>query len=82
MLDYLDFLGPEVKLYVKSKENFKTGLGALPLYLFMLIITIAAFIGFGCDIFYRMKPKVSFNRIVNDQTQNYNIADQNFLFSI
>jgi hypothetical protein len=81
MLTRFDFLGPEVKLSVTSKENFKTGAGALA-SLFMLIVTIAAFMGFGSDIFKREKPKVTFNRVVDEGTPIYNITDNNFLFAL
>ncbi len=81
MFNFIDILGPEIKLTIKSESNFKTSFGAWST-LCLLLLIFAAFLGFGSDIFVRKKPKVTFNRIVNDQLPFKNITGSNFLFAM
>lgn len=81
MLMYIDYLGPEVGLTQNSSKRFQTKFGG---FASMLLIFIAgiAFFGFGRDIFERKKPRVTFNRIINDETPYLLMTEKNFLFAI
>lgn len=49
---------------------------------FIFFTGIGAFLGFGIDIFYKEKPKVTFNRNTNDGLPSTIINERNFLFTI
>jgi hypothetical protein len=78
----LDFLGPEVQFNIKNHRIYKTKSGGIA-SLFLLGVAVLAFLGFGRDIFEKKQPRVTFNRITDDQDiQQKNLTQSNFLFSI
>jgi hypothetical protein len=81
MLKFIDLLGPETKLTIEKKSNFKSNFGGL-MTLLIILIFIAAFIGFGIDVIQKMKPRVTFNRIKNPRLPEFNLTDDNFLFTL
>jgi len=50
--------------------------------IFLFFSGVGAFLGFGMDIFYKEKPKITFNRIIIDEEPAWNMTDRNFLFGI
>jgi hypothetical protein len=81
MLKFIDLIGPEPKLTIENKSNYKSNFGGL-MTLLIILIFIAAFIGFGIDIIQKMKPRVTFNRIKNPRIPEYYLSDDNFLFTL
>jgi hypothetical protein len=80
MLKLIDLIGPEPGLTIEKKSIFKSHFGGL-MTLFVIFIFIAAFIGFGIDIIQRKKPRVTFNRIKNQNNPEYTFTDSNFFFT-
>jgi hypothetical protein len=81
MFKRMDLLGPEPKLTIEMKSNFKSNFGGV-MTLLMIFIFIGAFIGFGIDIIQKMKPRVTFNRIKNPRIPEFNLTDDNFFFTL
>jgi hypothetical protein len=81
MFKVIDLLGPEPKLTIESKSNYKSNFGGL-MTLLIIFIFIAAFVGFGIDIIQKRKPRVTFNRIKNQKIPEYNFTDDNFFFTL
>jgi hypothetical protein len=81
MLKFIDLIGPEPKLTIEKKSNYKSNFGGL-MTLLIILIFIAAFIGFGIDIIQKMEPRVTFNRIKNPRLPEFNLTDDNFLFTL
>jgi hypothetical protein len=81
MLKFIDLIGPEPKLTIENKSNFKSSFGGL-MTLLISFIFISAFIGFGIDIIQKIKPRVTFNRIKNPRLPEFNLTDDNFLFTL
>ncbi len=81
MLFFLDFLGPDIGLTIKRNRKFRSNFGGVA-SLLLILITGATFFGFGRDIFERRKPRVTFNKIIHDETPNIVMTENNFLFAI
>ncbi len=81
MLKHIDVLGPPVTLTIESNSFLKSYFGAI-MSILLFFTGIGAFLGFGNDIFYKEKPKVTFNRNINEGLPEMIINDKNFLFSI
>lgn len=71
----------QVCLTVNSNKLFTTNFGGI-LSIILTLIASSAFFGFGKDIFERKKPRVSFNRIINDEKSFSIITEKSFLFTI
>jgi hypothetical protein len=80
MLKFLDFLGPNISLNINQSSNFKSSIGGLMTILISIVFLIV-FFGFGNDIFYKRKPRVTFNRVINDRVPYHEFKDDNFLFT-
>jgi hypothetical protein len=81
MLASFDFLGPQIILSVQNNRIHKTSFGGIA-SLAILLIFCFAFLGFGQDMFYRVMPRVSFNKVVSESLPLKIINDRNFLFTI
>jgi hypothetical protein len=81
MFKIIDLIGPDAKLTIEKKGNYKSNLGGL-MTLLMTLIFVAAFIGFGIDIIHKKKPRVTFNRLKNPRLPEYNLTEDNFLFTL
>jgi hypothetical protein len=81
MLKIIDFIGPEPKLTIEKKSNFKSNFGGI-MTLLIIFISLAALVGFGIDIIQKMKPRVTYNRIKNPQIPEFNLTDDNFFFTL
>lgn len=81
MLTSFDFLGPQIILSVQNNRIHKTTFGGFASLIILLIFCLA-FLGFGQDMFYRIMPRVSFNKVVSDTLPMKVINDRNFLFTI
>ncbi len=81
MFKHIDVLGSPVILTIESNSFFKTYFGAIMSTL-LFFTGIGAFLGFGMYIFYKEKPKVTFNRNIKDGLTYTSIDDKNFLFTI
>jgi hypothetical protein len=78
----IDFLGPELNFKIQQHRIFKTRFGGIA-SLLLLGLAILAFLGFGRDIFEKKQPRVTFNRITDDEDiQKKFLTHSNFLFSI
>ena len=55
-IKYIDIIGPPITLKVKNSDTLKTSLGGFA-SLLLYIILIAAFFGFGKDIYYKIIPQ-------------------------
>lgn len=81
MYKLIDVLGQSIPLTIESNNHMKTNFGAF-MSIFLFLVGIGTFLGFGIDIFYKLKPRLNFNRNINDAIPNMTITDRNFLFSI
>lgn len=81
MLESIDILGQPMTFTVKKQKNFKTNFGGIA-SIFLVFIAGITFFGFGRDIFEKLKPKVTFNRIVNTEVPSLNVTDKYFLFAL
>ena len=81
VLKSIDLIGANMQLTINTKYNFKSGIGGV-MTISIVIIFIGTFIGFGNDIIFKSKPKVTFNRIKNQAVPYYEMTDHNFLFTI
>jgi hypothetical protein len=81
MFKFIDLIGPEPKLTIENKKKYNSNFGGL-MTLLMILIFITAFIGFGIDIIHKIKPRVTFNRLKNPRLPEYNLTDDNFLFTL
>jgi hypothetical protein len=81
MLNSLDFLGSQIFISVQNNRIHKTTFGGIA-SLSLLLAALFAFFGFGKDIFDRVQPRVSLNKVVSEVPPLKVINDKNFLFAI
>jgi hypothetical protein len=81
MMSSIDFIGPQVGLNINQQTFFKTNFGAFTSFI-LLIITVGTFIGFGRDLWQKIDPKVTFNRIDHEDVPRKNITDSNVFLAV
>jgi hypothetical protein len=79
-LSSIDFLGNPIYLNIHGGGH-KTIQGGIA-SIFLILISISAFFGFGRDILEKKQPKVTINKLINLELPTKNISDSNFLFAI
>ena len=80
MLSRLDLLGPLILLRLKGRDRVQTNFGGF-LCIFLFLVSISAFFGFGGDLYEKKNPRVTFNKNINDKPE-FNLTFSSFLFTI
>ena len=81
ILRMIDVIGPELKLKIKKKDTYKTGIGGFLTIIYLGLISVA-FLCLVLDLVYRTKPIIVFNNpsfTIDSTTFAFSITEQDYI---